>query len=577
MISVLPSHIASQIAAGEVIQRPASVIKELMENAVDAGADRIDVTLTDAGATLLQVTDNGSGMSPQDAELAFKRHATSKLRSVEDLEEIVSFGFRGEALASIASVAHVRLRTRREEDELGTEITLSGSNIESKEEAVCDKGTDICVRNLFYNVPARRRFLKSEQVEMRHILEEFYRVVLCQPHITFTLTHNGNTLHHLPAGETLRTRITSALGKDLNNQLLDANIETPLVSVKGYVSRPKHSYKRGGHRYLFINGRYFRSPYLHKAIINGYGQLLPDEKLPTYFLYFTTDPKTVDVNIHPTKTEIRFEDENIIFQMLQALVRETLGKFALGPSIDFDLGGMQHHIPVPPAPGEYVPPPKINYDPLFDPFKETDSKERLFRDQPPTAFEAPVIPLQKRYLVSPVSGGLMIVHRRRALERIFYEELLPRFKDRQPVPEQLQFPVPLNLQPPLSLFLEESTDHLLQMGFAINEQNQVTGIPEGHPTDQASVTDSICELLTRFSPTDVHDDADQSQLNYGRRLAATVARRMAAGETQGGETHPSKDQMLLKQLMACEQPALTPDGKKCLIVFTTEEIDTYFT
>lgn len=637
MISILPSHIASQIAAGEVIQRPASVIKELMENAVDAGADRIDVTLRDGGATLLQVTDNGSGMSPQDAVLAFKRHATSKLRSVEDLEEIVSFGFRGEALASIASVAHVRLRTRREEDELGTVINLAGSEIESQEEVVCAKGTDICVRNLFYNVPARRRFLKSEQVEMRHILEEFYRVALCRPNITFTLTHNDNTLHHLPAGETLRARITGALGKDLNQQLLEANVETPLVSVKGYVSRPKDTYKRGGHRYLFINGRYFKSPYLHKAIVNGYGPLLPDEKLPTYFLYFTTDPKTVDVNIHPTKTEIRFEDENVIFQMLQALVRETLGRFALGPSIDFDLGGMQHHIPIPPAPGEYVPPPKIDYDPLFDPFKEPEKPQRLFREQPSQLAEAPILPLQKRYLVTLVSGGLMVVHRRRALERIFYEELLPRYKDKQPLPEPLSFPVTPDLQPPLSLLLEESRDHLLHMGFALDDQGRVTGIPAGHPTDQASVTDSVRELLTRLSPVSEQDYADESGLSYGERLAATVARRLAASETRTGstalgtekpiyESHfreaepiyrdkppaeellyrdsppeeeqvyrdspptkeemysqarvvglPGKDRMLLERLLACEQPGLTPDGRPCLTVLSTEEIDKYFT
>ena len=290
MIHVLPPHIASQIAAGEVIQRPASVIKELMENAVDSGADRIDVVLTDGGATLMQVTDNGCGMSPEDAMLAFERHATSKIRGVEDLQNVHTFGFRGEALASIASIAHVRLRTRREEDEMGTRITMAGSAITSQEEIACNPGSDLCVRNLFYNVPARRRFLKSQAVELRHIMEEFHRVVLCHPENTFTLTHNENTICHLPAGDTLRTRIVGTMGKELNAQLLDINVDTSLVRIRGYISRPRDSYKKGGHRYLFVNGRFFKSSYLHKAVINAYGKLLPEDRVPTYFIYLEADP-----------------------------------------------------------------------------------------------------------------------------------------------------------------------------------------------------------------------------------------------------------------------------------------------
>ena len=583
MISVLPSHIASQIAAGEVIQRPASVIKELMENAVDSGADRIDVVLTDGGATLMQVTDNGCGMDARDAVLAFDRHATSKIRSVEDLEEVETFGFRGEALASIASIAHVRLRTRREEDELGTEITLSGSAITSQEEVACAKGSDFCVRNLFYNVPARRRFLKSEQVELRHILEEFYRVVLCHPRLTFTLTHNQNTLYHLPAGDTLRSRISGTLGKELNTQLLDTGVETSLVSIKGYVSHPKDSYKRGGHRYFFINGRYFKSPFLHKAVMNAYGKLLPDDRLPTYFIYFRTDPKIIDVNIHPTKTEIKFEDENVIFQMLQALVRETLGRYALGPSIDFEVGAMQHHIPIPPAKGEYVPPPKIKYDPLFDPFKETQETPALFEEQPVQTFETPVVPLQKSYVMVPVLQGLMIIHRRRALERIFYEELLPRFQDRRPVPEKLYFPVALNLQPPMSLLFEESRDLLLKMGFETDEANNITSVPPEHPTDEESVRESVNELLSTLP--------ENAEENYGRQLAATVARRLATAEAASAGSNSYRtdagnyrtgdgvtaDRVLVDKLLACKEPALTPDGKSCMIVLTMEQIAKHFT
>ncbi|NLA16216.1 MAG: DNA mismatch repair endonuclease MutL [Bacteroidales bacterium] len=605
MISVLPSHIASQIAAGEVIQRPASVIKELMENAVDSGADRIDVVLTDGGATLMQVSDNGCGMSPEDALLAFERHATSKIRGVEDLEQVATFGFRGEALPSIASVAHIRLRTRREEDELGTEITLSGSEITSQEEVACTKGSDFCVRNLFYNVPARRRFLKSEQVEMRHILEEFYRVALCHPNVTFTLNHNSSTLHHLPAGDTLRSRISGALGKDLNTQLLDIHVETSLVTINGYVSRPKDSHKRGGHRYFFINGRYFRSPYLHKAVMNAYEKLLPEDKLPTYFIYLETDPQIIDVNIHPTKTEIKFEDENVIFQMLQAVIRETLGKFAMGPTIDFDLGGMQHHIPIPPAPGEYVPPPRIDYDPLFDPFQQTQETPPLFKEEPVQTFQTPVMPLHKKYLLTLVPTGVMVIHKQRALERIFYEELLPRFEEKQPVAEPLVLPVALNLQPPLSLHFEESRGLLLQMGFQTDEEGNVTSVPPEHPTDEESVRESISELLS--APPGYATGAPGTAEaigptgTFGQKLAATVARSMAASEvrknrdlgsislnssstsgsnssTSGSSIHSmSTNRLLVDRLLSCKEPARTADGRPILWILTTEQIDKYFT
>jgi len=531
-----------------------------MENAVDSGADRIDVVLTDGGATLMQVTDNGCGMSPEDASLAFERHATSKIRGVEDLQKVQTFGFRGEALASIASIAHVRLRTRREEDEMGTQITIAGSAVTSQEEIACAPGSDLCVRNLFYNVPARRRFLKSQAVELRHIMEEFHRVVLCHPEKTFTLTHNENTVYHLPSCDTLRARIAGTLGKELNAQLLDINADTSLVRIRGYVSRPRDSYKKGGHRYFFVNGRYFKSSYLHKAVINAYGKLLPEDRVPTYFIYLEADPALIDVNIHPCKTEIKFEDESVIFQMLQAVIRESVGKFALGPSIDFETGAMQHHIPVPPAPGEHIPQPKLKYDPLFDPFRENTAHESL------QTYETPLFPLRKKYLVTPVASGLLIVHKQRALERIFYEELLPKFRDRKPVPEKLYFPVALNLQPSQSLLLEQNRKRLLQMGFQTDDQENVTAVPPGHPVDAQSVIDSVREILSGPEEEDVVPV-------YGERLAAMLARRMAATEKEGNQT---ANRTLIDKLFACHHPDRTPDGRPCTTIIPIEQIDNYF-
>ncbi|MDD5732540.1 MAG: DNA mismatch repair endonuclease MutL [Bacteroidales bacterium] len=616
MIHVLPPHIASQIAAGEVIQRPASVIKELMENAVDSGADRIDVVLTDGGATLMQVTDNGCGMGPEDALLAFERHATSKIRGVEDLQKVQTMGFRGEALASIASIAHVRLRTRRKEDEMGTEVTIAGSAVTSQEEVVCPQGSDFSVRNLFYNVPARRRFLKSESVELKHILEEFHRVVLCHPDITFSLVHNRSTLYHLPACSNPKARITGALGKEWNAQLLDITVDTSIVKIRGYVSRPKDSYKKGGSRYFFVNRRYFKSPFLHKAVMNAYGKLLPQDKLPSYFIYLETDPAIIDVNIHPTKTEVKFEDESVVFQMLQAVIRETLGKFALGPSIDFEMGAMQQHIPVPPAPGEHVPPPRLKYDPLFNPFQDTgdetgrtpvvkfdpllnpfgetgqDSVSALFAEESAGTYETPVIPLRKKYLATPVASGLLIIHKQRALERIFYEQILPRFKDRKPVPERLYFPVALNLQPSRAMLLEQSRDLLLRLGFETDDNLAIISVPPEHPTDEGSILDSVREIIslqgeefgegtrgegTRGEGTrgeGTRGEASHAETSYGERLAALLARRMAAAEQSSPDP---ANRSLADRLFSCREPGLTPDGRACTAIISFEQIDKIFT
>ncbi len=577
MINVLPPHIASQIAAGEVVQRPASVVKELLENAVDSGADRIDLILADAGSTLMQVVDNGCGMSPEDALLAFERHATSKIHDIEDLQHVNTFGFRGEALASIASVAHVRLRTRRNEDETGTEITIEGSAVVSQEETACPAGSDFSIRNLFFNVPARRKFLKSESAEFRHILEEFYRVVLCHPEITFTLTHNDKQMYHLPACDSLRSRIGAALGKETGNHLVDINVNTSLITIRGYVGKPQDARKTGGNQYFFVNHRFFRSPYLHKAILSAYEKLLPEGRLPSYFIYFETDPGAVDVNIHPAKIEVKFEDEQVLFRMLQAVVREALGKFALAPSIDFDLGGMQHDIPVPLHGGQYVPPPRPDYDPLFNPFsadktKASEPVQEQFPDTPVLGEhtgsyrQVPVLKVLNKYLVTTVASGLLVVHKRRAWERIFYEELLPMFRDRALSVHKLLFPVALNLQPSEALFIKENSQELLRLGFETDENGFVTGVPADHPTDCASIHTSLGEIMEWLE-----EGIPKGQ--EGFRIAAILARRKACSNENESVF---EYQSVIDRLFACKEPNYTPSGKPCMTIVPEDQIDKFF-
>ena len=339
-IRILPSNIANMIAAGEVVQRPASVVKELVENAVDAGADQVTVVIQDAGRTLVQVIDNGCGMSPDQAVLCFERHATSKLSSAEDLNNILTFGFRGEALASIAAVAEVTLKTRREEDEVGCIVEFADSRHISTEEAAVPRGSNFCVRNLFYNVPARRKFLKSDTVEFKHIISEFTRVALTRPDVGFTLTHNGRDIYVLKPAKSLKFRIQDILGMRVANDVVDVSVQTSVVGVQGYVGRPEAAKKGLGNQYFFVNGRYFRSPYLHKAVMKAYENLIPDGTTPSYFLYLDIDPHSVDVNIHPTKTEIKFEDDSVVFQILFACIKESLGRNSFGGSIDFDRDGV---------------------------------------------------------------------------------------------------------------------------------------------------------------------------------------------------------------------------------------------
>lgn len=372
IIQLLPDAVANQIAAGEVIQRPASVIKELVENAVDAGSTAITVIVKDAGKTLIQVIDNGCGMSETDARLSFERHATSKIKSVLDIFKIQTFGFRGEALASIASVAEVELKTRKSDDELGTHISISGSVVLSQDPISAPVGTVFSVKNLFYNVPARRKFLKSNSVELRHIINEFQRVCLCHPEIAFTLVNNGTEVYNLPAAN-LKQRIVGLMGKTISNNLIDIRTETSIVRISGFIGKPENSKKTTGEQFFFVNGRYFRSPYLQKAVYSAYHHLIQNDQYPSYFIYLEVDPGAIDINIHPTKTEIKFEDESAIWQILNASTREAIGKFSVAPSIDFDRSG-DIEIPIF-RKDDPVNVPVIDINTSFNPFNEEESRD----------------------------------------------------------------------------------------------------------------------------------------------------------------------------------------------------------
>ena len=501
-IRILPSNIANMIAAGEVVQRPASVVKELVENAVDAGADQITVVIQDAGRTLIQVIDNGCGMSPDQAVLCFERHATSKLQTAEDLNNILTFGFRGEALASIAAVAEVTLKTRREEDEIGCQVDFADSQHIATNEAAAARGANFCVRNLFYNVPARRKFLKSDNVEFKHIVTEFIRVALTRPDIGFTLTHNGKDVYVLRPAKSLKFRIQDVLGSNIANEIVDICAETSVVEVHGFIGRPDAARKGLGNQYFFVNGRYFRSPYLHKAVMKAYEGLIPEGYTPSYIIYMEIDPQSVDVNIHPTKTEIKFEDDSVVFQILYACIREVLGRNSFSDSIDFDREG----VPDIPAFGknfdEFRPitEPQTGLDSSYNPFDNdgfpseashfdnavvygagqgtrqqvqtdifggndwTASGQNFEKNSwPPTGYGAgaflekrddygklfedkispskSVLVLQGKYIVTTGRSGLMVINIHRAMERILYDRFLNAMSRNEHVTQTSLFPV----------------------------------------------------------------------------------------------------------------------------------------
>ena len=604
-LQVLPAQIANMIAAGEVVGRPASVVKELTENALDAGATKVTVVVTDAGRTLIQVIDNGCGMDAEDAVLCFERHATSKIATAEDLEQIATFGFRGEALASIAAVAEVTLKTRRAADEMGTQVSVGSFGSVSSEPCAAPAGTSIAVRNLFYNTPARRKFLKSDNVELKHIVEEFTHVALTRPDVAFTLTHNGRDMFVLKAAKSLKYRIQDLLGAGVTGELVDIGAQTSLVGVSGFIGRPESARKTLGNQFFFVNGRYFRSPYFHKAVMNAYAEMVPDGVTPSYFIYLTVDPHSIDVNISPTKTEIKFEEDSVIFQTIFATVRESLGRNSFGASIDFDTEGAVEMPQISRSFSEYKSgeiAPSHDFDPDYNPFDPQPSSDYtpdfgsgaasggayahgasgyIAREQNYGAlFEERTAALGKslivggRFIMTPVASGVMLVHIRRALVRILYEKALRALQAEAPVSQTALFPVEVAVGPANVPLFEEYADMLARLGFDIapfgTDSVVVNAVPEGYGADEMSVRGTVADLLQVLSDGGHNVLPEMMQSATARKFAELGAARYAELKT------PAEASQLLDDLFACSSADLTPSGKRITCIVPIEDLEKRF-
>ncbi|MDX9810918.1 MAG: DNA mismatch repair endonuclease MutL [Bacteroidales bacterium] len=598
LIKLLPDSVANQIAAGEVIQRPASVVKELMENSVDSGASNITVVIKDSGRTLIQVTDDGCGMSETDARLSFERHSTSKITTAQDLFTIRTKGFRGEALASIAAVAMVELKTRNPESETGTRIVISGSKVEVQEPCSCPAGTGFSVKNLFFNIPARRKFLKSDNTETRHIITEFQKVVLAHPGIRFSLYHNDSEIYNLPQGN-YKQRIIGVFGRQMTNDLIALDTETTLIKIKGFIGKPENARKTFGEQFFFVNDRFMKHPYFHKAVVEAYQNILTPDSIPSYFIYLETDPASIDINIHPTKTEIKFEDERAIWQIIMASVREALGRFNIVPSLDFGNEGIID-IPVPRAGMDMPGPPEISVNAGYNPFAgeerdysqasfisrfendRTGGWEKLYHGIENHSDNSPGQPVEaehsrkffqirNRYIACPVKSGVMIIDQKRAHERILFERFLAIPDTPQGSSQVSLFPVRVNLNPADICVLREIDKELSAMGFNIefNDDNYVVlkGLPPyAEAGDPSSLLDIIIE---EFKNT----QTDPSLSLYGK-IAVAVSGAMAVPYGKPLSLFEMED--LFDTLFACASPNYSPKGKPVINILTLGEIDKRF-
>lgn len=594
LIRLLPDTVANQIAAGEVIQRPASAVKELMENSLDAGATFIQLIIKDAGKTLVQVTDNGSGMSGTDARMSFERHATSKISSADDLFAIRSMGFRGEALASIASVAQVEMKTRRKEEEAGTVIEIEGSKVVRQEPGACAEGTTIMVKNLFFNVPARRNFLKSNAAETKHIIEEFQRIALSRPDRSFAFHHDGFEVHRLHEGS-LRQRIAGLYGSSYNERLVPVQEDTTILKLSGFVLKPEFARKTRGEQYFFVNNRFIKNPYLHHAVADAFDNLIPHGSFPSYFLFIEIDPSKIDVNIHPTKTEIKFEDERSVYAIMRAAVKRALGKFSITPSIDFDQEpGIQ--IPV----NKYAETPiapVIRVNPGFNPFKTENPssidrpratgwqkiyeglnrndvsaapEELLPVEQTPTPCHV-MGHLENRYIIALMSGTLMIIDRQAAHERIIYERNLALLSHTPAVSQQDLFPKTLEFPYDDFVMLRELAPDIRKLGFDLREFGNNTfvlnAVPAGiDPGNEKQLIDSILESYKNYQ--------GGQRLPTQESLLRSVARNLAIRAGQPMENREL--QKLTDELFQCSEPAYSPSGKPVIVTFPFQEIEKKF-
>ena len=623
IIKVLPDSVANQIAAGEVIQRPASVIKELVENSIDAKATSVQIILKDAGRTLIQVIDNGIGMTDTDARLSFERHSTSKIRKADDLFTLHTNGFRGEALASIAAISQIELRTCCRGAEIGTHIVISASQCESQEPDVCQAGCNFMVKNIFFNVPARRKFLKSNAVELSNIVKEFEKLALVNPEVDFSMVHNDNVLYQLRGGS-FKQRVLSLFGRNLDSQLIPISIDTNIVKIEGFICKPENVRKRNFLQFLFVNGRYMRHPYFHKAILSSYEQLIPADTQPNYFLNFTVDPETIDVNIHPTKTEIKFENESPIWQILSAAVKESLGRFSVGPSIDFDTEGAPDIPAFQPIAIDSVEVPKLDIDPTYNPFNTEKKSSQSVRNQSSQAYEVyakthPAMDWEKlyenfqssklkglesedepdstdiesgqmtisasneavqksmlmqikgKYIIQQVKSGLMLVDQHRAHVRILYDRYIKQVSNNSIVSQTILFPEVLNLSPSQHLIMSELIDEIEKVGFSISNLGgndwSISAIPAG--VDNIDVKELMLEVINS-----IIEGGESIASKVFEHIALTVAEKAAI--TYGRILTEEEMETLMSDLLRLPQPNYTPSGKTVICIMTSDRIDNMF-
>ncbi len=606
IIQLLPDSVANQIAAGEVIQRPASAVKELLENAIDAGSSFIKLIIKDAGRTLIQVIDNGCGMSETDARLSFERHATSKIRKAEDLFSIRTMGFRGEALASIASVAHVELKTKRTTDELGTCIEIEGSEIKKQEMCLCTDGTSFSVKNLFFNIPARRNFLKSNTIETRHIIDEFQRIALANPQIAFSMHHNGMEVFHLNSGN-LRQRIIALFGSNYNERLVPIGEETSIININGFVSKPEFAKKTRGEQFLFVNQRFIKDAYLNHAIVRAFEQMLPAGSYPSYFLYIDIDTKKIDVNIHPTKTEIKFEDEKSIYAIMCSAVKRSLGQYSISPTLDFE---REKNFDLPLSYKNTTPvQPSININPNYNPFDKKEEKsyspfqkvesenskanknewQKLYsglerQDEsvlPPNEETQQKLvgsdwekeddkltyQLHNRYILSHIKSGIMLIDQQNAHERILYERYLHSLVQNQGSSQQELFPQAIQFSPGDFELIKELTPDICALGFDIHEFGKNTYVIHGIPTDiiDGNATEILEGIIEQYK-----QNASDIKIDKRENLARSMARQ--TGIKSGKVLQIKEMNSLINELFACTMPHSSPTGKPTLWIMTLEEL-----
>jgi DNA mismatch repair protein MutL len=619
IIQLLPDSVANQIAAGEVIQRPASVVKELVENSIDAGATAITVNIKDSGRTLIQVIDNGKGMSPTDARMSFERHATSKIREANDLFAIRTMGFRGEALASIAAVADVELRTRQYGEELGTYLHILGSAIQKQEADHCSEGTNFSVKNIFFNIPARRKFLKSNSSELKYIITEVQRLALANPELAISLYHNNSAIYNLPS-ENVRKRIVSLFSRNINLNLIPVDTKTSVINISGFIGQPKYAKKNLGEQFFFVNGRFIKHPFFNRAVQQAYDRILPPETFPSYFLYFEVDPATIDINIHPTKTEVKFEDERTAWHIIQASLREAMGKFNLMPSIDFDQSG-SIDIPISPVHGSSFPEPEIRSNPNFNPFEqdrgaghdssgvtsfrddlnignwqmlykgferdgdqndqiplsqsiisvepEADAVQQTFTGEDNYITENQnFLQLKNKYILTPVKSGLMVIDQRRAHERILFEDFMRIIDNHLAISQRQLFPSQLELNAADKEILIILDEELKAFGFEIRQDENNVFFVEGIPAllSHLNASDLVEKLIGDFKnkPVDVKEEIKE-------HLAILLSQ--SAAINYGVSLQPEEISDLFNHLFACRIPNFSPSGKPVVSIVSFQDFE----